>query len=338
MKTNFKLSSKMHLFIIISSVIIALGIAVGTICHFAANGFYNYGADWASAKSITVTYENIDYPSKDTVMEICDNAFSANGIKAGKVTTLKGTSSTGGRIIYEFMSSTDTAKLEKAVTDIEAKIVSDVSVDGNIRLSYASENTGVTLPEAGKALWRGVIAAAVAVVVAGVYFVIRYGLTSALAVLLACVHNLALFLSVTALVRIPVGSSIVTFAVLTLVVTLAGSCFLFDRVRKNSKDEDLRKLGSFELVEKSASESFMINLFTPAVLCAVSVVLFILMSISSLSPLAVMSPLMLAIVSFLSCAYGLLMFTPSVYTRFKLIADEKKKKKVGSSKPKTTDK
>ena len=54
MKTNLKLSSKMHIFIVISSLLIALGIMVGIICHFVANGYFNYGGDWASCKLVTV--------------------------------------------------------------------------------------------------------------------------------------------------------------------------------------------------------------------------------------------------------------------------------------------
>lgn len=51
---NLKLSSKMHLLIIISSVVIAIGLAVGIICQFVANGFFNYNDDYANYKSVTV--------------------------------------------------------------------------------------------------------------------------------------------------------------------------------------------------------------------------------------------------------------------------------------------
>lgn len=325
----------MHIFIIISCVLIALGIAVGTICQFAAGGFYNYGADWASSKSIIVEYENIDYTSSDKLEDICSKAFSDAGIKSKKVTFVKGTSNSGGKLVYEFMSSTDDEKINAAVSAIDAQIKNDAN--GNIRLSYPAGNSGVTLPQAGKALWRGGIAAIVIAVCGFVYFLIRYKLSMAFGVLLALAHNLALFLSLVALTRIPVGSSIVAFAVAVLVITLFGCCIFFDRVRKNIKDEDNKKLPAFELVDKSAGESFKVNLFVPACLGIVAVVLFILMSISSLSPLAVISPLALALVAFVCCAYGLLMFVPAVYSRFKLIADKKKNTRTAAVKQKTTD-
>ena len=42
----------MHLFIIISTVIVAIGLAVGLVCQFVANGFFNPGANYASYKAV----------------------------------------------------------------------------------------------------------------------------------------------------------------------------------------------------------------------------------------------------------------------------------------------
>ena len=54
--TKFKVCAKIHLFIIISSLFIAIGMAVGTICHFCANGFFNYGGEFKSYNSVNIVY------------------------------------------------------------------------------------------------------------------------------------------------------------------------------------------------------------------------------------------------------------------------------------------
>ena len=41
--TKLKLSSKMHVMIIVSAVIIAVGLAMGLIFQFVSNGYFNYG-------------------------------------------------------------------------------------------------------------------------------------------------------------------------------------------------------------------------------------------------------------------------------------------------------
>ena len=90
MKTNLKLSSKMHIFIIVSCVLIAIGLAVGTICHFVAGGFFNYGGDYESYKSVTVDYQSIDFSGGEKeplelIEEICDKAFADAGVSSHEI-------------------------------------------------------------------------------------------------------------------------------------------------------------------------------------------------------------------------------------------------------------
>jgi len=326
MKTDFKLSSRMHLLIIISSAVIAIGLLVGIICQCVANGFFNYSEDYSNYKTVTVTYENTDFSGEgiepvDKIKEICDGAFANAGVKSYEVAV--GDTKTGGTVIYKFAYSTDGGKLEGAKNEINENLADFVkdNAANNSAVAYTAE----TLLGGGKAIAMAAIAISACIVFHFIYFVIRYKLTMALGALLADVHNLALFLMLMALTRIPVGSSIAAFAVITVVLTMIGTCFLFDRMRKNFKDEDLSKLTAFEIVDKTADESFVLNTVMPACLATVSVIAFILLSISSLSPIAIISPVLCSFISFISCAYGTAFFTPSVYSRFKLIGDRVKK-------------
>ncbi len=329
MKTNFKISSRMHLLVIISSVIIAVGLCVGLICQFVANGFFNYSDDYANYKSITVIYEDTDFSGKEEepveiIRYICDEAFANAGVKS--YATLSGDTETGGTTVYKFVYSTDRGALHKASLQINQKIEEYVGESYAALFNNASASTAETLLGGGKTVSMAAITIAACIVFHFAYFVIRYKFTMALGAALADIHNLALFLMITALCRIPVGSSIATFALITVILTVVGTCFLFDRMRKNFKDDELKKLSAFEIVDKSSDESFVINTVMPACLATVSVILFALMSISSLSPLAIISPVLCSFISFICCAYGTVFFTPSVYSRFKLISDNKSKK------------
>ncbi len=337
MKTNFKLSSKMHLFIIISTAIIAVGLLVGIICQCVANGFFNYGDDYANFKSITVTYENTDFSGEKEepvtiIKNFCDEAFTSQGVKSYEVAV--GDTATGGTVVYKFTYSTDNSQLASANEVINAKLSDFLKDDTSEIFNSAVATTAVTLLGGGKSVSMAAIAISACIVFHFIYFVIRYKLTMALGAILADFHNLALFLMLMALTRIPVGSSIATFAVITVVLTMIGTCFLFDRMRKNFKDEDLKKLTAFEIVDKTADESFVLNTVMPACLATVSVVAFILLSISSLSPLAIISPVLCSFIGFISCAYGTTFFVPSVYSRFKLIGDGlKQKSRAKTAKP-----
>ncbi|MDE6504457.1 MAG: hypothetical protein K2L42_01135 [Clostridia bacterium] len=327
MKTNLKLSSKMHIFIIVSCILIAAGLAVGTICHFIAGGFFNYGGDYESFKSVTVDYQSIDFSGGEKeplelIEEICDKAFADAGVSSHVVT--QGTISNGGKLVYKFVYSTDYNKLSEASEAINVAIKASVTGADGIRFSYASAHSAETLLGSGLALSRAAIVVACMVAVHFIYFAVRYKLTMAIGALLADIHNFALFIALAALCRIPVGSAIAVYAVIAVALSIIGTCFFFDRVRKNIKDEAGKKLTACELSDKSANESFTTNISMHICLAAVSVLLFVLLSISSLSPLAILSPVLCSLIAFVSCAYGTTMFTPSVYAGIKQLGDKVK--------------
>lgn len=336
MKTNLRLSSKMHLLIVISALLIAAGLAVGLICQFVGGGYFNYSAEWGGYKSITVTYGYTDFSGDEDVKIICQTAFDDANISYYAFQS--GDNNTGGQLVYKFAVSTDDAKITAAVEAIEAAIKLAVEEDGGLRLSSASAHTAEAYLGGGSTLVMLSVALAVVVAFHFLYFVIRFRLTMALAALLADIHNLALFVSLLSLTRVPVGPSVFAFAALAVLLTVIGTCWLFDRVRKNAKEEEFKKLSAFELVDRSADEAFKANIWLPASLVCVTVVLFVLLSVSSLSPLVILSPVLTALVCFVSCAYGTAIFTPSVYARFKKIGDEWKSKNTRTAKAKNSDK
>ncbi len=329
MKTKLNISCKMHILIIVSSVLVAIGLMVGLICQFVADGFFNYGSDYESYKSVTVSYEDVDF-TREEMTQICTDAFNEAGVN--NYAFAFGNGNTGGELIYKFTTSTDDTALNNAVIIIKNKI--EEAVNGDISFTTPSVHVDKTLLGGGKALSMCAIAVAVLVVLHFVYFAIRYKLTSAFGAVLADVHNLLLFLALLAITRIPVGSATFAFAALTVLITVIGTCFLFDRVRKNTKDENLSKLSPYEITDLSARESFKFNIVLPACLAGVAVLLFVLLSISSLSPLAIMSPIFCALISFISCAYGTTMFTPAVFSRIKKIGADYKLKHARPAKEK----
>lgn len=319
----------MHLFIIISCVVIAVGLSVGTICQFVANGFFNYSGDYGSYKSVTVDYESIDFSGNEKdpltiIDEICLKAFSENGVKQELVAS--GDTLTGGKLTYKFAYSTDLDSLLKSAEAINSEIKSVVSNSGGIQFSYASAHNGDAVLGGGLALSRAAIAVSCVIAIHFIYFAIRYRLTMALGALLADIHNLALYIALVAMCRIPVGSTIATFAVLTVLLTAVCTSFLFDKVRNNVKSEEGKKLNAYELTDLSVRQTLAVNTVLPVCLAALSVVLFVLLSISSLSVVTVLAPVLCSVVAVAACVYGTVFFTASVYPRFKAIGDNAKEK------------
>lgn len=314
--TNLKLSSKMHVMIIVSVLIIAIGLAMGLVFQFVMNGYFNYGVEYSSYNSVVVDYATVNFSDGDAVKEICDNEFKNAGVSY--YTSSFGESGVGGEFVFKFSTGVDEAKIKTAVTAIQVKLdAGDAASYSNSAYFHAVEtNLG-----GEKTLIYGVIAIASAVVFQFLYFAIRYKLTMAFAALLADVHNLAIFVSLLAITRVPVGATVFTFGVLTVIMTMIGCGFLFDRMRKNFKDEGFAKLDSFEQVDVSASQS-VANIAAVSVGIAVAaVVLFVLLAISSMAIELIISPVVMALLCALASIYGTAFFTPAVYSRFKRIGD-----------------
>lgn len=332
MKTNFKLSLRMHLFIIISCIIICAGLIVGVACQLFGDKYFNYGDDWSSYTSVTVSYENVDFSNESEVKAICDEAFKASGVNY--FTAPQGDKDTGGIIVFRFSTSTDETKLNNAMVLIKAKIDEKAAAAGGITLSSVTANKVQGLLGGEKAVTMCAAAIASIIAFSFIYFAIRYKLSTAFGALLAYVHNIAIFVSLVALLRIPVGSSIFAFATLTVLMTAIGLCFLFDRVRKNFKNEETNKLPANEIIELSASESFKINVFLPVFIALFAVITFVFTAISAMSVITIISPVVCALISVIACIYGNTMFTPAVYTRFKAIGENFKSKRQRESKEK----
>ena len=328
--TNLKLSSKMHLFIIISSVLVAIGIAVGLICHFVANGFFNYGAEFKSYNTIEVNYAYVECGEED-VKDICDSVFDKAGVSYYSYTS--GDTDDGGRVIFKFSKRTDTKKLTATIDGIHNKLLEYVQSNlsegaDSLTVDDIQSNAAFHTLEAelngGKVLTFASIAIASAVVLQLLYFIVRYKLTMALAAFLANIHNLAIYVALLAITRVPVGISAVAFAALTILVTMIASGYFFDRYRRNLKKEKYEKTSNADLADICANESFKSVLYPVCGIATAAVVFFVLLSISAMSVLTILTPAIAAVFSVASALYGSVFFVPSVYPDIKSIGDKVK--------------
>lgn len=319
--TKFKLSSKMHILIIISALIVAIGLAMGLVFQFVSDGYFNYGAEYKSYSSVVVNYAYVDLSSfgdEDGIKQICDEEFESNGVSYYSATL--GETSAGGEYTFKFGTNVSADTLQKAVDAISAKLDGD-SLSG---LSGAWLHKDETIKGNENTYIYAAIAIASAIAFQFIYFVIRYKLTMAFGALLADIHNLAIFISLTAITRVPVGSSVAVFAVLTVLLTMIGCGYFFDKMRKGLKDENFAKLDTFEQVDGTVLNSLSAICIPVIFTAVIAALVLVLLSVSALSVSLVITPVALALISAVSTVYGTAFFTPAVYARFKMIGDSYK--------------
>lgn len=302
--TKFKVCSKIHLFIIISVLFIAIGMAVGTICHFCANGFFNYGEEFSSYKCVTVTYYTSEYKDADAIRPVCDEALK--GFNAYEVSYYSD-NRMGGEIVYKYSAGTDGEKLQSAVDALNIALDKNGSGLNVASLHEVSVNEG-----GARALTYAAIALASAAAFQFLYFIFRYKLRAAFSALLACVHNLGVFVAFAAITRIPVGAQFIAIGAAVVLLTMILSCVLFDRTRKNFKNEIYAKTERVEVVDTSACEVRTVSFIAVCALAVAVVVLGVFAAISQMW-IGALAPYGLALLGLIACFYGALFFTPAVH-------------------------
>ncbi len=315
---NFVFSSKFKIFAIISAILIVAGMALGTALHFVQGTFFNYGGEYADYKSVTVSYYWVEFSGKDDVEKLCNEQFGAAGVRA--YVTLDGDTATGGEIVYKFSPSTDSEKLAAAVDAINAKITE--ATKSEFIQSGAHMNEGESLLGGGYTLWRCAVALAAIVAAQLIYMLIRYKVAAAVTAFCADIHNFALYAAILALCRIPVDSTALIFGVLAVAATAFGWGFTSLRLKRNFKNADNAKLTATQISDKSAGQTFALNLILAGALLLSAVLIFVIAIISSMSPTAVLPLVLCAIAAFVSAGYGTAFFAPALYPKVRAIVNK----------------
>jgi preprotein translocase subunit SecF len=311
---KFKLPANKHIFLIISCIILAIGMAIGTVCHFIAGGFFNYGSEFSAYNSINVTYLAAEQ-TEEGVKQICNTAL--DGLTTADISSSE--VSFGGEIIYKFTTSVDTDKLQAATDAINTAL----SADGG--LSAASLVTATTYVGGLRSLNYAFIALASAVAFGFIYFAIRYRFAAAFTSIVSNVFSLGLYIALLAITRVPVGIEAVALGCVAVLVSMIVTGLFCNKMHRSLKEENADKQNIDDMVNSSLDFSAK---FSGLVICFIVVaiaVLAIFALCAFLSP-ASLAPCAAAVLALVACACTNLCFMPCIYSIFKGIADGIKNK------------
>jgi preprotein translocase subunit SecF len=305
--TNFKLSAKRHLFIIISAVIIVIGMAVGTVCHFVAGGFFNYGSEFSSYKSVTITYLTTEH-SDEQIEEICNQAFA--DLKPIEISY--SVAGLGGEAIYKFSSNTSDTALTTATAAINDKF------SDNSELSSASAHTATTYAGGSKAIIYASIVLSCVAVFEFIYLALRHGLKAGLSAFVSCLNALGLFVALVAITRVPVGIDLVPMAAAVTFFAASAACVFNNLIKTTLKNPANAKLELDKVIDKTSCECGKIGTIVLC-FCVIAIAVLALFGAIAATSVVALSTYLAALLAVVACGYGSLFFTPSVYSAFKHI-------------------
>ena len=311
-----KIIKMRHLAVIIGIIIIAIGMAVGTICHFVGGGFFNYGGEFSSYKSVEVTSSVSQDVNGDKITSIAEDKLGSLG--AYNVSFSEAQGQQQNTLTYKFYSTVSDEQLEDAVEAINAALA-EANLDESTVVLHS--NTGYAGGQ--YILTFAAIAIASAVAFQAIYSAIRFKPGMALAALCSQVFVVGMYSALLAITRCPLGLEAIAFGILTVVLNMRCTCLFFDKVKKSYYEESKAKVGKLDLIAEGAQSTVKVNAFI-CLAAVVAIAIFVIFSVVASPAWATLVPYGAAVISIAACACAFGVFTPAVYSLFSAMDKRKK--------------
>ena len=304
-KTNsFKITDKVLIWLAIPVVLLIAGLIL-----FFVLGF-NPDASIADSKSLVITHDafvNSEEGMQDDLHELC-----AQEIKDAKLSFIDyavSQNEMGGKIEYTFAPETENATLIALGDDI----ISALGENNTLKFGIYSRTVSTNVVNyAYDYIWRAAISVGVALVIAFVYIAVRYRFSMGLAALICGIADLAVMLSLTCILRIPVTTALATAAVFAVLYSVLVSTVSFNRMRNLFKTEEYQAMPVTEAMEQAASQTYK----RIALLGICAVVFFVLLAI--FGGAAVRAFALPVILGVLASTFSGVCLAPSLVTVFKV--------------------
>ncbi len=258
---------------LISLVIIAIALVMTITGHGL-----NLGVDFTGGTIMTY-----DMGADFAVSDI-ESALSANGVNDAQIAKV---GSEGSQVQIRISDSVNTDELRDSM---EETLTAQYPAIHYIDITRVG-------PTAGGELVRNAVQSMIwAAVLMLIYIAIRFDLFMGLSAVIGLIHDIAIMLSVTIILRSIIRVETTYIAALLTIVgySINNTIIIFDRIRENSHKSDLRSLARGEIVDRSVTESLSRTLNTSITTLLTIVTLYIL-GVDSIRQFAL--PLIIGILS-----------------------------------------
>jgi len=189
------------------------------------------------------------------------------------------------------------ALTDPQINQIIEKVKSDFNVkSGDPIIEFETVTPSIGDEYKQKGLLAVVISSILIILYVWPRFSVMSGLSAALMAVVALVHDVFIMISVYAIFKIPVNESFIAAVLTILGYSINDTIIVYDRIRENSKL--IRKSATFDLVNRSISQTLTRSINTIATTLIAVVTVYIAASIANIGSLKEFTfPLIIGIVS-----------------------------------------
>lgn len=283
-------------------------------------GFLGFNTDSSASDYAVIEVSDISFTVRDeSVIDSVSDFYSGRiedlGLSVSDVKYSEEISTGSG--IYAFYVSGEAPAAEELETlraAIDEANISGVTSQA-ITVTY---HEAVDQPYSGY-IWRTAIGAAVVLVILFAYVAIRFRVGMGVTSLIAAVHDVAITFAVVALLRIPAGVSLIGVVAAALLLSIVQNMFVFGRMRRDFRSEEMKDLPAREAVALSIKGSRK-GVFTIAVAAASFIVILGVIGVFIGFDLA--SVMLSALIAVVASTYSSLLLSPAIYACIKEKSDE----------------
>ena len=273
--------SKRKIFISISALVIATGVAFATINGVKGDGSFNLDLEFSGGTSTTVNFDK-EYTLDEVEKEIIPEIKKATGLSTVQQQAVKGTN----QVIFKTKWLT-----EEQQNSFYSLLKDKYNVDVINPDKLSSEKISATISSEMRR--DAIIAVIVATICMLIYIWIRFrDVKFATSAIIALIHDVLIVITFYIISRIPVGNTFIACMLTIVGYSINATIVIFDRIRENMKI--MTKSTLSEVVNSSITSTLSRSINTSLTTFIMVLVLYIL-GVSSIREFA--APIMVGILA-----------------------------------------
>ena len=273
--------SKRKIFISISALVIATGVAFATINGVKGDGSFNLDLEFSGGTSTTVNFDK-EYTLDEVEKEIIPEIKKATGLSTVQQQAVKGTN----QVIFKTKWLT-----EEQQNSFYSLLKDKYNVDVINPDKLSSEKISATISSEMRR--DAIIAVVVATICMLIYIWIRFrDVKFATSAIIALIHDVLIVITFYIISRIPVGNTFIACMLTIVGYSINATIVIFDRIRENMKI--MTKSTLSEVVNSSITSTLSRSINTSLTTFIMVLMLYVL-GVSSIREFA--APIMVGILA-----------------------------------------
>ena len=287
---NFDFNSKLKVCSIISGALILIGIIIISIFGF------NLGIDFTGGTVLNVKVGSVleEGNNYTVISNQISDIIEDNGFKVGYVQQEGIGAEAQVTVRFQDKKGLTEEQMQNSLDELKTEIEENITLNGTNLTVEVSNGSRIAASASKTLLINSILAILIAVILILIYIAIRFELLSGLTAILMLIHDVLIMCSLVAIFQIQINAGFIAALITIIGYSINNVIIIFDRIRENKKNENLKDETSKSLVNMSIKQVIKRTLLT-ALTTFVSIFMLTILGVSSIKEFLI--PILFGLVS-----------------------------------------